>query len=404
MSGRRNSRRPTVLIPTLGWRAGPWACRSLSRAGFEVIAGVDEDRVANRTRFCSDLVRHPSPSADPDGFVSAIEEICTRRRVAAVLPLDDEVVQLLAAKLPAPGNAVFVGPTIEQYRLLCDKSALAQVAGELGFVDAERVVVGPDGPSGVWPSLPSMVKPRSTGVASADGLVARKPVRVRTEAERDAAVEELVDLVGEALVEEQVLGQAWRVHFVRDPEITLTFTLRSVRNYPPQTGQSSVLQVASAPPELVAMSRRLLDLVDYRGPGSIQVIERDGGFFVHDVNLRLPVTVGATISAGLDIPRLAVEAALGRLDDRAPSDFKQLTYVSLQGEVRHLLAGLRRRETGAPVYRIATDLVLAALMPNRVLDPLHLMDPLPVVFGVGELFRSGKETRRRRSAARPVKG
>jgi len=376
-----------VLIPAAGWRAGSWACRSLSKAGFEVIAGEEEGRIANRTRYCSELIRHPSPSADPLAFVSAIEEICTSHRVSVVLPIDDEVVHLLAANSPSPGDAVVVGPTIAQYRRLCDKNSLAEVGKEAGFASLERVVVGADGPSGDWPALPSMVKPRSSGVATATGLFTRKPVLVRSEAERDAAVEDLIGAAGEALVEEQIRGSAWRVHFVRDPQTTVTLTLQSLRAYPLQTGQSSVLRVAPAPSKLVEISLQLLELVDYHGPGSIQVIERDGDFFVHDVNLRLPVTVGATISAGLDMPRLAVEGALGGLSGPVPASFRPVTYVSLHGEARHLLDGLRRRPTSAPVHRIAADLVLASFMRNRVLDPLNLADPLPIALGGLELMR-----------------
>jgi hypothetical protein len=236
-----------------------------------------------------------------------------------------------------------------------------------------------------------MVKPRSSGVATATGLFTRKPVLVHSEAERDAAVQDLIEAVGEALVEEQVRGSAWRVHFVRDAEKTVTLTLQSLRAYPPQTGQSSVLRVAPAPPKLVEISLQLLQVVDYHGPGSIQVIERGGDFFVHDVNLRLPVTVGATISAGLDMPRLAVEGALGSLHGPVPASFRPVTYVSLHGEARHLLDGLRRRPTGAPIHRIAADLVLASFMRDRILDPLNLADPLPIALGGLELMRRGRK-------------
>jgi hypothetical protein len=46
----------------------------------------------------------------------------------------------------------------------------------------------------------------------------------------------------------------------------------------------------------------------------MNVIERRGAFLFHDVNLRLSASVGAAIGAGLDVPRLGVEAAAGRLE------------------------------------------------------------------------------------------
>jgi predicted ATP-grasp superfamily ATP-dependent carboligase len=192
-------------------------------------------------------------------------------------------------------------------------------------------------------------------------------------------VRELVDAAGEALVEEQVHGEAWRVHFVRDAACTLVLTLHAIRTYPLHTGTGSLLRVDPSPPGLCEAAERLLELADYRGPGSVQVIARDGRYFVHDVNLRLPITVGGTIRAGFDMPRLAVESALGRPLDPSPLRIKPVTYVRLASEVSHLIDGLRGRETAASVPRIASDLVLAAVAPNRVLDPFHLRDPVPMI-------------------------
>jgi hypothetical protein len=389
--------RPTVFVPQLGWRAGPRACRSLSAAGFRVIGGQDEAR-SERARFrrarlayqgadCSSVLEYPSPGEQPEAFLAAVARICEQHDVTAVLPVDDEVVHLLAAYLPRPGGAVFVGPTIEQFRQLADKGALGVLAGQAGFAQPPAVVVGPGGPQDEWPSLPSMVKPRVTGAETRRGLVSRKPVLVCSEEERDRAVGELVETVGEALVEEQVRGDAWRVHFVRDTTRTITLTLRALRNYPPNTGQGSVLRVAPPPAGLVPAAERLLELVDYRGPGSIQVIEREGRFFVHDVNLRLPLTVGGTIRAGFDMPRLAVEAALGIPLEARPLEIGPATYVFLDGELHHLLDGLRGRETQARAPRVAADLVLAAVKPSGVLDPFLLRHPSSIALAFLELFQ-----------------
>jgi predicted ATP-grasp superfamily ATP-dependent carboligase len=400
-AGKRQPRagsgdRPTVFVQH-GWRAGWWACRSLASAGFRVIGGQDESSVANHSRFCSRLVRYPSPAEQPAEFLRAVERICEENDVEVVLPLTDEVVDLLATSLPRPGGAVVVGPTAEQFRRLADKSTVAELAQEAGFAYPYGVVVGPEGPRGEWPPIPSVVKPRITGIEAAKGLDDRAPALVRSKQERDAAVSTLVETVGEALVEERLQGDAWRVHFVRGPERTVTLTLRVIRSYPLHTGTGAVLRVAAPPPGLVPAARRLLELVGYEGPGSIQVIEADGRYFAHDVNLRLPITVGGTIAAGLDMPRLAVECALGRPLDSSSLRIKPVTYVSLADEVHRLLDGLHGRETDASVPRIAGDLLLAALAPNRVLDPFHLRDPVPMIQGPINAWRAS----RRRSLIEP---
>lgn len=388
-----------MFLPQIGWGPGTWACKSLASAGFNVIAGEDEDRVPNRTRYASELVRYPAPGRDPDGFLTSVEEICTRRRVAAVLPSDDRILGRLITDQPCPEGVCVIGPTADQYRKLCDKLALDRLAETCGFSTPTRVVAGRDGrPSGPWPPLPSMVKPR--GLRTCEGFVLSKPTLVRSAVERDTAVRRLVEKAGEAIVEEHICGTAWRVHFVRDRKTMLAMTIRSVRSYPPYTGQSSVQRVTAATPDLIELARRLLEAVDYRGPGSIQAIERDGRFFVHDVNLRLPVTVGLTIRAGLDMPRLAVEAALGAELPSGAGPFPHLTYVRLAAETMHLLDGLRGRETSASVSQIARDVVGAAVLPKRILHPFDLIDPAALLLFAGEtLWTRGRRERRRSTVA-----
>jgi hypothetical protein len=122
---------------------------------------------------------------------------------------------------------------------------------------------------------------------------------------------------------------------------------------------------------------RLLDLVDYQGPGSIQAIECDGEIVVHDVNLRLPITVAVTIRAGFDMPRLAVEAALGE-PFREPSGFVPATYVGLD-EIRHLVATVRGRNAATPAREIAADLWRGLVRRDFVLDQLDVTDPVPTL-------------------------
>jgi predicted ATP-grasp superfamily ATP-dependent carboligase len=390
-----------VLIPRLGWRSGPWACRSLRRAGFEVITGEDEGRVSNRTRFSSELVRHPPVSEDPERFVDWAIDISKRRRLAAVLPLDDEVVHLLSGHFPTEAsNTALVGPTPDQYRRLCDKAALAEIGSRAGFIQPPQVLVLDAAQTTGLPALPNMVKPRTPGMASADGLVTVKPILVSTEEERSRAIGDLVARVGEALVEGRVEGIPWRVHFVRTRTGIATLNLRTVRSYPPTTGQSSVQRVTYTRPDLNEAVGALLAEVEYLGPGSAQVIETAHGYFVHDVNLRLPVSVGATIAGGLDMPRLAVEAALGKDVSHEVIPNTRVTYISLLAELQQLRDGLRRRGGSASPGRVALDILTAATRPGGIIDPLNVRDPLPIFLGVAEVARRNVPlpgTRRARS-------
>ena len=375
--------RPPVLVVQVGWRTGPPASRSLVEAGFPVVGGHEHARLIGRTRYCPTLVRYPPPGRDPDGFLDAIRLICERYGVRAVLPLDDDAVDVLA-RHGLPAGTTLVGPTASQLRALGDKWHLGETAELAGLSVPRRALVNRDGRQGDWPALPSLVKPRATSVATAH-LARRKPTIVGTAATRDRAVGHLLQEGVEVLVEEQIRGRAWRVHFVRAAAGVALLTLRSERRFPLHTGQSSVQTVArgDATDQLAVRASRLLELVDYRGPGSIQAFEQDGDLVVHDVNLRLPITVAVTIRAGLDMPRLAVETALGE-PLRTPTRLVPATYVGLD-EVRHLVASVRGRDGATPARRIAADLWRGVVRRDFVLDPIDLLDPVPTMLALRQL-------------------
>ena len=110
-----------------------------------------------------------------------------------MLPIDDEILSLLAAELPRPGGAVVVGASLAAFVSLCDKSLLEAAAARAGFSHPPSVVVGPDGPGGSWPELPNIVKPFSTGIRTDQGMFSRKPVVVHDEAGRGRCVADLVE-------------------------------------------------------------------------------------------------------------------------------------------------------------------------------------------------------------------
>jgi hypothetical protein len=373
--------RIAVLVLPAGLRAGPWACKSLSAAGYRVIAAHERGGppLVARTRHADRVLHYPPPRERPTEFLEWIDDACRVNSAAAVVPLSESVLHLLAAELPEPGGARLVGPTIEQYRRLCDKEALIPAAASIG-IDTPPGTLADGGTSeGAWPPLPSIVKPRASATPTDSGVVYAPAVLVETPEERTRAVSALVGDCGGALVQELVRGERFRIHFVRHRHGLSASAQLTVRSYPRVTGMSSVSLAVEIPGELRRATEGLLDLVDYRGPGSTQFIRGDGRFYLHDVNLRLEYSLGSSISAGLDSPRLSVDDVLGRpLGDLGPSETGR-HYVWLGGEARALLDGVRGRRTAAPVSVIARDLLLAGISPRRVLDRFSLLDPLPTV-------------------------
>jgi predicted ATP-grasp superfamily ATP-dependent carboligase len=242
-----------------------------------------------------------------------------------------------------------------------------------------------------WPPVPCLVKPRVSG---SQGAWAR-PRLARTEEEREEALGTLAAAGVPALVQEHVAGPRWVGHCVRYARAFEFLGFRVDRDHPRDDGPASVMRTVAVPRRMVEDTRRLLDIVGYRGPCSLSFIERDGRLLVHDVNLRLGSTVGASMRSGFDLPSRAVDAALGREPAGPPGRSRRVAYVRLDGELRELAREIRGpgREGDSPL-RVARRLGAGLLLPG------HMLDPSPFDPSWGPAIVARRLRRRRHRTAR----
>lgn len=360
--------RPPVLVLWAGYPAGVRIVGSLRHAGFPVFGAHPQRESGGRSLRCLRPFRYPSPTREPDRLIEFVAVICRRHGIAAVIPVDEDIVRLLAERGDElPGVAV-IGPDGGQYRTLCDKHALTETARALGLPTPDTVAVGADGPDGPWPALPSIVKPR---ISRSD--VAR-PRLVETPKERDAYISELVEEGHTALVQERVAGARWVIHSVRAPGVFEHIAFRVLDEWPRTAGPACMMRPDAAPPGAVATVRRLLDHVDYRGPSGVSVIESGGRFFAHDANLRFGATVEASINVGFDQPRRAVEAVLGLGGEPFAGPPRRGTYIRFDLELRALIEALAGERDARAAWSIARRVAATGLSPRGRLDPFPL-DP-----------------------------
>ena len=359
----RPGRGTTVLVLWVGHRPGPWACRSLERQGYRVVRAHPEGAAGGRSPACLAPLRYPPPTERRDAFLRFVEETCARVAPDAVLPLDEDIVRLLAEARPDLAGAALAGPDAGQYAALCDKGRLAEAARLAGVDHPRTVDAGEVASTRDLPPAPCIVKPRISG---SSGLW-EKPLLASTDAERDQAVGALLDAGAGALVQERLAGRRWVGHCVRGDGMFDFLGFLVERDYPRRAGPASVMRSSPAPLEVVDGTLRLLDLVGYRGPCSLSFIEHEGRFVVHDVNLRLGATVEASIRAGFHLPGRAVEAALGRPTPPLPR-LRPIRYVRFDGELRELAVALRGRNGESPA-RLGSWLAAGLVSRATVLDP-----------------------------------
>ncbi|MFN8110091.1 MAG: hypothetical protein U0Y82_09660 [Thermoleophilia bacterium] len=358
---------PTVLVLWCGFPNGARIVRSLKDAGFNVIGAFPRDRAGGRSAACPRPLRYPSPVSTPEGFMPWLVATCARYDVDVVLPVDEDVVRLVAHNRAALDGITVVGPTAEQYRALSDKRRLAETALLLGLDTPATVEVDATGPTGAYPPLPSMVKPQTSGSE------VEAPAMVHTAEERDAMVGRLVDSGYGAIVQERIDGPRWVVHSVRGPGGVFEHVVHAVRlEWPRGCGLATMKQALPAPARLAEAAKALLDHVDYLGPSGISFLEQNGRFYPHDVNLRLGATTAASINCGFDFPRRAVEAVLG-INDRPfdGSPDRRAVHMRFDQELRALISSAKRRDAralGGNLMRV----LRVGLGRNGMLDPSPL--------------------------------
>src|SRR5215475_16190685 len=107
----------------------------------------------------------------------------------------------------------------------------------------------------------------------------------------------------------------------------------------------------------------------------------------------MPAAVAGTIAAGLDMPRLALEIALGRerLGEQSPG--RQVRYVWFPGELKALRDRIGGQDVGRSGGAIMSSLVLGAVSPRRRLVPFDVRDPAPTLAGMSEALVRRSEGR-----------
>lgn len=357
---------PKVLVLWTGYPNGARVTRQLKRAGFDVHGAFPAGRPGGRSFACLRPLRYPSPVSSPDEFVAWVRETCARLEVEAVVPGDEDIVRLLSRNIDALGGAAFVGPTAEQYAVLCDKRALSETAHMLGLDSPMTVEVDEEGHSPEWPSLPSIVKPRTSG-SEVDA-----PTMVETEQERDALVQRLARSGYGAIVQERIDGQRWVVQSVRGEGVFEYVVHRVDLEWPRGCGLATMKRPSDEHAALAAAAKRLLDHVDYRGPSGISFLEQDGRFYPHDVNLRLGATTVASVNAGFDFPRRAVEAVMGLPGRRfSGTPIRGAVQMRFDLELEALASAIKQGDR-AMARRIVANIARVAVNPHGVLDPSPL--------------------------------
>jgi len=336
-----------VLITDGLWRKTLAAVRSLGRRGIPVVVG-ERTRLAPAlwSRYAARRFCYPSAALKTDEFLTRLRQIIECEGLRIVFPMEEETLLTILRRRDGLGNGVVI-PFAEPEKIerVRDKAELFHLAESLGLPmpntwypeSRENVArIGRDA------GYPLIVKPRvSTG---AMGLR-----RVADAGALAAAWDEVNARFPRPIVQDYIPegGGAFGASVLVGPqgERLASFVHRRLREYP-VSGGASTLRASVRDPQLVEITFRLLEAVEWFGVAmaEFRYDPRDGQPKLIELNPRFWGSLNLAIQSGVDFPWLLYRVARGERVEPV-HDYREgvVGRWVLQGDLLHYLTNPNRR-------------------------------------------------------------
>ncbi|HEX6557884.1 MAG TPA: ATP-grasp domain-containing protein [Longimicrobiales bacterium] len=385
----RSAVTPTVLVADGEQRSALATVRSLGRAGYRVFVASHVRRsLAGDSKYVTGTVVTPKPLDDPAGFVETIRQHVIHWSVDVLLPVTDASVLAL---LPERDRiaAILPFPSADAFTRLCDKDAVAVEAQTLGIgvPGTTRVESAADAAALDFTSMtfPVVLKPLRS-VQLVNGKRVKRLVAPYRDADSlQAALRGLANEEYPVLLQERIVGPGVGVFVIlHNGELRAAFAHRRIREKPPWGGVSVLRESIALDRELLERSVALLRRFEVEGAAMVEykIDSRTGQPSIMEINGRLWGSLQLAIDAGVDFPKLIVEAALGIQSAPALSYRRGVRSRWFWGDVDNLLLQLRARDpelaNGATRLKCVGDF-LRACGPGSRNEVLRFSDPLPAV-------------------------
>ena len=379
-----------VLVTDGDERSALAVVRSLGRAGHDVIVGAPQSHsLAGASRFAAARLQLPHPLTAPAEFGAAVAAAARAQGCEVVLPVTDASVLAVLSHPGIASVATVPLPSLEQFRAASDKALVAEAAAAAGLAVPRQVVVErrttlPAAVATRAFAAPLVLKP-SRSVAGVDSQRTRHGVQHA--ADWDTAARLAAGLPESAfplLIQERIVGAGVGVFLlVWQGAVLAAFAHRRLREKPPSGGVSVLSESIALDPALLQRATALLTRFGWSGVAMVELKreEHSGRDVVMEINGRFWGSLQLALDAGVDFPRLLVDAALGRPVTPVLGYRVGVRSRWFWGDVDHLLARLLRSRRalalppGAP-GRLHTAAAFAGASVGLTRDQVFRLDDL----------------------------
>lgn len=390
-----------ILILDARQRSALAAVRSLGKRDGVYIHTADDSAaaLAGSSRYSREYHRHPSPHDDYSAFADWLTDFVQRHAIDFLLPMTEISSRSALALRPRLGSCVVPFADLDTVLALSDKWRLLELARAAGvphpaselFVDAAQLES--TGSALDERTFPLVVKPCLSRILHAGHWVHTGVHIARDAAELRALLREKIYLRDHPfMLQEFIPGHGAGIFALyHRGEARAFFAHRRLRERPPSGGVSVLSESVPLDPRLLRHATALLDSVRWHGVAMIEFrIGHDGTPYLMEINTRFWGSLQLAIDAGVDFPRLLLEAHLA--PERAPATPAPyragIRLRWLLGDCDNLYLTLRDRRLGWR-HKLAT---VARFLTPHPLSTRHEVDrfddPGPAWFELKQYFRN----------------
>lgn len=389
---------PTVLVTDARRGSAITIIRSLSKKGWTVVAA---DSTSHSLGFRSRHARHrfvyPSPTTEPEAYVTAMCEAVSRYSVDLLIPITDATILPLArARIRFAGRCQLAIAGDKALQAVTDKQATLDLCEELGIpVPRTYVAYSVEEVQEAahllpWPIV--LKAQRSRRMVQGVGVQSTGPVGYAN------SVKELRDQASRLIEHGPILLQGYQPGSGQGVEMLAyegrplaVFQHRRLAEVPITGGASAWRESVPLDPALVDYSRRLVEALHWTGLIMVEFKVGETDAVLMEVNGRVWGSLPLAVHSGMDFPARLAELYLnGSPPPEAPATDYQIGVRASNLELMAVwfaqVARKRRRYPFLPQpgRRDALRALLGMFSRRQKFDVQSWSDPLPGLLQIGQ--------------------
>ena len=305
-----------VLVLDANQRSALATTRSLGSHSIMVMtADESTTALAGCSRFSTQYFQYPSPSTEPEQFITTIRTLAIVHNINIILPMTELTTALLLQNRQNLPNITLPCPDLETIESLSDKCSLMRLAMQHSIPIPKTWFI--DNPSNLNVSLkdlpyPIVLKPSKSWLIQ-EGKWLHTAVRFADNPEQaqDILVSDPAFHTHAFMIQERVKGTGQGVFTLYDRRTPIAFfSHKRLREKPPWGGVSVLSESIEVNPVLLAHAKTLLDSTNWHGIAMVEFkVADDGTPYLMEINTRFWGSLQLAIDAGVEFPWLLYNMA-----------------------------------------------------------------------------------------------